>query len=148
MTAKATRRNDPCPCGSGKKYKKCCLAKESPGPTATTTPPLLPPSPPGILYEDDIDKLSNSALDAIDDQQYDQAERLCEQLLREYPDLIDGHDRFAMLREAQQRFPEAAEHYARALDIIKRHPHDYDPELAADFEQRRQNALAESAPRP
>ncbi len=19
-------RNDPCPCGSGKKYKKCCLA--------------------------------------------------------------------------------------------------------------------------
>ena len=26
----ATRisRNDPCPCGSGKKYKKCCLEKE------------------------------------------------------------------------------------------------------------------------
>ena len=23
------RRNDPCPCGSGKKYKKCCLPKES-----------------------------------------------------------------------------------------------------------------------
>ena len=23
-------RNDPCPCGSGKKYKKCCLLKESP----------------------------------------------------------------------------------------------------------------------
>lgn len=22
------RRNDPCPCGSGKKYKKCCLGKE------------------------------------------------------------------------------------------------------------------------
>jgi len=21
-------RNDPCPCGSGKKYKKCCLSKE------------------------------------------------------------------------------------------------------------------------
>jgi uncharacterized protein YecA (UPF0149 family) len=21
-------RNDPCPCGSGKKYKKCCLAAE------------------------------------------------------------------------------------------------------------------------
>ncbi|MEI7552541.1 MAG: SEC-C metal-binding domain-containing protein, partial [Verrucomicrobiota bacterium] len=20
-------RNDPCPCGSGKKYKHCCLAK-------------------------------------------------------------------------------------------------------------------------
>lgn len=22
-------RNDPCPCGSGRKYKKCCMAKES-----------------------------------------------------------------------------------------------------------------------
>jgi len=21
-------RNDPCPCGSGKKYKKCCLGRE------------------------------------------------------------------------------------------------------------------------
>ena len=21
-------RNDPCPCGSGKKYKRCCLAKD------------------------------------------------------------------------------------------------------------------------
>ena len=25
ITPTATRRNDPCPCGSGKKYKKCCM---------------------------------------------------------------------------------------------------------------------------
>ena len=25
------KRNDPCACGSGKKYKKCCLLKESTG---------------------------------------------------------------------------------------------------------------------
>jgi hypothetical protein len=24
-------RNDPCPCGSGKKYKQCCLLKKGPG---------------------------------------------------------------------------------------------------------------------
>jgi uncharacterized protein len=24
-------RNDPCPCGSGKKYKSCCLGKSSSG---------------------------------------------------------------------------------------------------------------------
>lgn len=23
-------RNDPCPCGSGKKYKQCCLSKQYP----------------------------------------------------------------------------------------------------------------------
>ena len=27
--AKKVGRNDPCPCGSGKKYKKCCLPKEA-----------------------------------------------------------------------------------------------------------------------
>jgi hypothetical protein len=25
LTSRKIRRNDPCPCGSGKKYKKCCL---------------------------------------------------------------------------------------------------------------------------
>jgi uncharacterized protein len=29
MTEKAGR-NDPCPCGSGKKYKQCCLKNERP----------------------------------------------------------------------------------------------------------------------
>ena len=24
VTSEKVRRNDPCPCGSGKKYKKCC----------------------------------------------------------------------------------------------------------------------------
>src|SRR5829696_3276304 len=29
-----TGRNDPCPCGSGQKYKKCCLAATEPGEAA------------------------------------------------------------------------------------------------------------------
>ena len=32
------KRNDPCPCGSGKKYKKCCLAQDQAG-AATFVPP-------------------------------------------------------------------------------------------------------------
>ena len=27
MSTTAIHRNDPCPCGSGKKYKRCCLPK-------------------------------------------------------------------------------------------------------------------------
>ena len=34
-----TGRNDPCPCGSGKKYKKCCLAKDQ---EQQRTPPVAP----------------------------------------------------------------------------------------------------------
>ena len=33
----AIGRNDPCPCGSGKKYKRCCLGKDAPAPGAWTT---------------------------------------------------------------------------------------------------------------
>lgn len=33
--AEKVGRNDPCPCGSGKKYKACCLKKET---SATYTP--------------------------------------------------------------------------------------------------------------
>jgi len=29
MAKKEIGRNDPCPCGSGNKYKKCCLGKDS-----------------------------------------------------------------------------------------------------------------------
>ena len=28
--AKKVGRNDPCPCGSGKKFKACCMRKQSP----------------------------------------------------------------------------------------------------------------------
>lgn len=28
---KEVGRNDPCPCGSGKKYKACCWSKQIPG---------------------------------------------------------------------------------------------------------------------
>lgn len=30
-------RNDPCPCGSGKKYKSCCLMKQEQKKTSTLT---------------------------------------------------------------------------------------------------------------
>jgi hypothetical protein len=36
-----TGRNDPCPCGSGKKYKKCCLQKDQ---EANARRPLIPTS--------------------------------------------------------------------------------------------------------
>jgi SEC-C motif len=32
----AIGRNDPCLCGSGKKYKRCCLGKGAPAPGAWT----------------------------------------------------------------------------------------------------------------
>lgn len=36
-------RNEPCPCGSGKKYKKCCIDKGGPIPKIVETPMGVPP---------------------------------------------------------------------------------------------------------
>ncbi len=33
--AERSGRNDPCPCCSGKKYKRCCLGDEPPRPLPT-----------------------------------------------------------------------------------------------------------------
>jgi len=38
-------RNDPCPCGSGKKYKKCCLSKEREGRTPAPLDQSVPQEP-------------------------------------------------------------------------------------------------------
>jgi hypothetical protein len=36
-------RNDPCPCGSGKKYKKCCSAKDEQAALAAYAASVVPP---------------------------------------------------------------------------------------------------------
>jgi hypothetical protein len=39
-------RNDPCPCGSGKKHKKCCLGRVRPAPSQLLTPSRSPMASP------------------------------------------------------------------------------------------------------
>ena len=68
----------------------------------------------------DLDDLSNSVVDAIEEKKYDQAEKLCQKLLSEYPEVFDGHQRLAMLREAQGRFQEAADHYTKVIDMMNK----------------------------
>lgn len=41
-------RNAPCPCGSGKKYKRCCLPKPSVPPAPQPVPPELPVRPADV----------------------------------------------------------------------------------------------------
>src|SRR6266511_2438537 len=58
-------RNDPCPCGSGKKYKKCCLTQDQETEAsrlAQSAPPpdsASPPHPPEAPPPQPPDPLSN-----------------------------------------------------------------------------------------
>jgi len=132
-------RNDPCPCGSGKKAKKCCQNADA----------IKKSGSGGILFQSDVDQLSNATADAIEAGKFDEAEALCAKLTREFPDQLDGCDRFAMLREAQARYAEAAEYYAQALKMIADDPKTFGEETRQLYEKRRQRALrkADRSPR-
>lgn len=128
-------RNDPCPCGSGKKYKKCCesaaaqqsaerarAAKLTDAERVLATPPRgARPVPQASGYiEDDLDELSNSVVDLIGARRLDEALAACERLLTEYPEVVDGLERSAMVHEARGDFALALDFYRRALAFTER----------------------------
>ena len=92
----------------------------------------------------DLDDLSNSVIDAIEAGQYHKAEELCQKLLQDYPDVFDGYERLATLREAQGRFQEAAENYNKVLDMIKKNPKNVDQDTIQYITELRDQALAQS----
>ncbi len=103
-------RNDPCPCGSGKKFKKCCLNKK--GIEKTPKARLVP------VYTD-IDRLSNSVVDLIKEKKLDEAEIACQKLIVEYPDQIDGILRWAEVYEARGDKKNAIKYYRKAANFAK-----------------------------
>ena len=108
-------RNAPCPCGSGKKYKKCCLLNQDGRPTS------VPPIKYRAVYTD-LDQLSNSVVDLINQRKLDKAEAVSRRLLSEYPDQVDGFNRLAMVYEARGDRKEAAKYYRKAADFARSNP--------------------------
>ena len=108
-------RNAPCPCGSGKKYKKCCLPLQE-----------RSSSQKNISYSeadiDDLDMLSNSVADLIDEDKLDEAEKVCHELLSRYPGQIDGIDRLAEVYEARGNKKKAAEYFRKAAFFAQYNP--------------------------
>ncbi len=126
-------RNDPCPCGRGKKYKRCCLpqheaaAAERAAAAAQAAARL---EPPGLAGEDDdgLDKASNRVVDLVHDGQLDEAEQAARDLLVRYPGVHDGFERLAMVYEARGDRPHAAEYYRKALAFMQDNADGYDTE--------------------
>ena len=107
-------RNAPCPCGSGKKFKKCCLLSQD-GKTSEQPMGFIP------VYTD-LDQLSNSVVDLIKQDRLDEAEAVSHKLLTDYPDQLDGLNRLAMVYEARGEKGKAADYYRKAADFAKSNP--------------------------
>ena len=126
-------RNEPCPCGSGRKYKKCCLKPAAPTIKTKKTKPVYTYS--------DFDQLSNQVPELIAQGKYDEAEKVCQTLLSEFPEQIDGLHRFAEVWEARGENLKAAEYYRKTAEFAKQ-AEGFEKE-SVDFFKKRAEQLAE-----
>jgi DNA-binding SARP family transcriptional activator len=124
-------RNDPCPCGSGRKYKKCCGPRDQAAAVeraAAQRQADASGSTSAVLVEDELDAASNQVIDLIDAGRLDEAEHAAQDLLVRYPDVHDGLERLAMVAAARGDRSRAAEYYRKAADFVHAHADGYDPE--------------------
>jgi tetratricopeptide (TPR) repeat protein len=137
-------RNDPCACGSGKKYKKCCMANDEAAARAarplqsTAVQARQPSSANYVQQHDELDELteaSNAVVDMVHAGNLDAAEHAAHDLLARFPDVHDGYDRLGMVCEARGDHRQAADYYRRAINVIRDHPENYDPGFEAVFQK-------------
>jgi len=115
------RRNDLCPCGSGKKFKRCCLERveaeersqrlqaesdrvEAERDEAPTFAAVLERARAALQESrafEEVDGLAERVLELIDAGQYDEAEATAGQLESEYPDEPLAIERLGQVHEAR-----------------------------------------------
>jgi hypothetical protein len=132
-------RNEPCPCGSGKKYKRCCQG-------ALVAQPLLPTERPrgaehephGELCPCCVEKLEEQA-DRVTDElvagRLDQAEALCQHLIADFPTEAEGLDLLSMILQERGQHERALELLRRASAIAHARP-EYDSDVRSDMRRR------------
>ena len=133
-------RNDLCPCGSGKKYKRCCLEKDEAAALAkadaareaerSRARALLD----ALADDGDLDGVSNAVVDLVQAGKLDEAEAAARDLLARFPEVHDGYDRLGMVYEARGDKKQAALYYRKVVDLIRQRPDDYDLALADNFQ--------------
>ena len=136
-----TGRNDPCPCGSGKKYKHCCLQMDEQAEAAARAAAQAAAAAEDeqleavLEQEEELDELSNSVINLIDAGKLDEAERAARDLLERFPEVHDGYDRLGMVYEARGQHREAADCYRQVIEFVRNHPDDYEPGFETTFQK-------------
>ena len=148
-TVPKTGRNDLCPCGSGRKYKHCCLGKDR-------AAELAPAIAQGLRLQAQqanraaqgkdyqaalqqaqaLDEASNTVVDLVHAGRLDEAEHAARELLLRYPEVHDGYDRLGMVHEARAQFREAADCYRKVIEFTQANPEDYDAGFVDSFLER------------
>jgi tetratricopeptide (TPR) repeat protein len=146
MTKIKTGRNDPCHCGSGQKYKRCCQEKDETAErtaraAAEAAKPKAPPRPSlaDLLaddFDDDLEQLteaSNAVITMVRAGQLDEAEHAARDLLVRFPEVHDGYDRLGMVYEARGDNKQAAQCYRQVIDFVRARSDQYEPGFEDTF---------------
>jgi len=123
-------RNQPCPCGSGRKYKHCCWDCDRAAHVHITPAEW---SQGYHVAETDLDRLSNSVVHLVDEGRLDEADAACELLRTLYPEVHDWLMCKTMVCEARGEFEIAIEYCERTIAWMDAHPEDFDPESREPF---------------
>ncbi len=139
MTKPKIGRNDPCHCGSGQKYKRCCQEKDETAERAARPKIEAAPSMASLLpalkelFTNDIDdeltqltEDSNAVIKMVRAGQLDEAEHAARELLVRFPDFHDGYDRLGMVYEARGDNKQAAQCYRQVIDFVRARPDQYE----------------------
>lgn len=78
---------------------------------------------PGLA---ELERLSNGALDLINEGRLDEAERICRDLKDRFPDQMDWIQHSAAICEARGKVQQAIRHYERCIAHIDRYPDGFD----------------------
>src|SRR5512139_2172207 len=95
------QRNDPCPCGSGLKYKKCCLKKD----VAT------------IRAADEASGLQAEAFKQMGMEEWNDAIRLFKSCLEKSPEQYEILNAIGACYDGLEDYTTAMEYYEKALVV-------------------------------
>ncbi len=123
-------RNQPCPCGSGRKYKRCCGQRDS----AAHMPAVPAQAPGGYRWvETDLDRFSSSVARLVGEGRLDEADAACEELRTRYPEVVERLMCKATVFEARGETELAIECFERTLAWIGADPENFGPESRESF---------------
>jgi DNA-binding SARP family transcriptional activator len=124
-------RNDPCPCGSGKKFKRCCIARveaearvervEAEVEREEGTDEVLDLAAKvldGARALEEMNRLSEHAERLIKKGRLDEAEAVGRRLVEAFPGETVGYEDLALVHEARGQRAAAAEEYRRAVALM------------------------------
>jgi tetratricopeptide (TPR) repeat protein len=123
-------RNDLCPCGSGKKYKKCCLSKDEEAHRQASAAAALSDERYNQLVE-----ASNAVADLVDAGKLDEAEQAAHALLERFPHVYDGYARLGLVHEMKGNTRQAIDYYRKVIDFARQHPDADVPVREADYQR-------------